>query len=121
MAESPLQNDPNDFPVRRHLQELAQVLRRAHHLDPDARQQLIDLVGALSRDLNVDTLAPADKARVAESLADLLRAVREQEAVGPLRATRERLEAAVIEAEAEAPVAAGVVRRLLDTLANIGI
>jgi hypothetical protein len=34
---------------------------------------------------------------------------------------RERLEEAVVEAEAQAPLAVGLARRLLDTLANIGI
>lgn len=121
MPEKPTPAVHGDDPVRRRLEELAQVLRKAHHLDPATRQKLTDLVAELSRDLGPDTLPPDQRERVADSLTDLTRAVREQEAVGPLRAARERLEAAVVEAEAEAPVASGVLLRIIDALANIGI
>jgi hypothetical protein len=68
------------------LQELAQRLRAADHLGPEAQQAIADLVDA-----------------------------------GLLAAARHRFEAAVTRAELEAPMATGIARRLIETLANLGI
>jgi hypothetical protein len=45
----------------------------------------------------------------------------EQQGRGPLDQIRDRIDQAIGRAEAEAPVLAGVVRRFVDALANIGI
>jgi hypothetical protein len=60
-------------------------------------------------------------AHLAESTALLAHAVHRQETPGLLAAARDRVEAAILAAESKAPLTAGLVRRLLDTLANIGI
>jgi hypothetical protein len=44
-----------------------------------------------------------------------------RDAPGSLAAARDRLEAALLATESTAPLTAGLARRLLDALANIGI
>ena len=55
---------------------------------------------------------------VADSAAQLAQALHQRH---DTRRLRERLEEVALRAEAEAPVTAGIVRRLLDTLGNLGI
>jgi hypothetical protein len=79
-----------------------------------------DLVAELAAcaDLNHST----ESARhLAQSSDELARAIHDPEDAGVLTAARLRLEEAAARAETEAPVATGVVRRLIDALAGIGI
>jgi hypothetical protein len=107
--------------VQRTLQELAGRLREADHLDPEAQQSVADLVEELSRTLHPEQLSSGETTQLAESAAHLARALEEGRDPGVLLAAKHRLEAAVVGAEARAPVVVGVVRRLIDALANIGI
>lgn len=99
------------------LRELAGLLRAADHLSPEAQQALADLVEELSGALP----GTAASAQLAESAAHLAAALHEQKDPGLLERARQRLEEAALRAETEAPVATGVVRRLIDALANLGI
>src|SRR5262249_50218214 len=121
MAEQPTPNPPSDVPVRTLLQQLAAFLRGAIHLGPEARQTLADLVLELSQDLNPYTLPVAEKEHLAQSIAQLTQALQQRPASRSVLTARGRLEQALIQAETEAPVTTGVLRRLIDALANLGI
>lgn len=106
--------------VRARLQELARSLRAAGHLEPEAQQELADLMEELA---GVVALAPtADQTtRLAEHAAQLAQALHQQHDEGLLAAAKKKLEQSALRAEEEAPLATGIVRRLIDTLANLGI
>jgi hypothetical protein len=110
--------DPSDLP--RHLQELARLLQEADHLDPQAQQELAELVAELSQAL-ARKLPSAEVEHLGQSAVHLIQALHQQENRDYLTAARDRLRAAAVRAEVQAPVATGIVRRLIDTLANLGI
>jgi hypothetical protein len=97
------------------------MLRESGSLDPEARHVLAELVDELSKVLNESNPPPAEVAHLGESAAHLAESLHRQHDQGLLGKARDRLGAAVLRAEAYAPVAAGLARRLLDALANIGI
>lgn len=103
------------------IHDLAAVLRQADHLDPEAQQALADLVDALSKHLHTVPLPAAETAQLADSAAQVVRALQQKPPTGLLAGARERLEDAIAAAEEKAPVATGVAQRLLDVLANLGI
>jgi hypothetical protein len=107
--------------VQHTLQELARRLRDADHLEPEAQQSLADLVTELSQTLHPEALSSAETAHLADSAAQLARALEQGRDPSVVRGLKHRLEAAVVAAEARAPVVVGVVRRLIDALASIGI
>jgi uncharacterized protein DUF4404 len=121
VPDKPHPNKPDDNPVRTRLRELAQAVRRAHHLEPETRRKLADLLTGLSQDLKPETLSAEDKAHLVAGIVELSEALEQEKGTGPLTKARGRLEEAVVEAQAEAPVATGFLRRLIDALANIGI
>jgi hypothetical protein len=106
--------------VRTRLQEIVPLLRETRHIEPDVQQALADLVDELIRVM--DPHAPADQsAHLAESSTHLVEALHRKHHAGLIAAAKQRLEEAATRAEAEAPVATGLARRLIDTLANMGI
>ncbi|QDV33088.1 DUF4404 family protein [Tautonia plasticadhaerens] len=106
--------------LRTDLVESARLLRDAHHLDPEERARLAELIDELGQAL--DPAAPPETAaHLASSASALARALHERRDEGLLSSTRARLDEAAAHAEAEAPFATQVVRRFLDLLAQIGI
>ena len=118
MPEQPSSPPPTAARVQAGLQELAQRLRQADHLEPEAQQALASLVEELSQTLTRPEVPSAEMAHLAASAAQLAQALQQRH---DTRRLRERLEEVALRAETEAPVTAGIVRRLLDTLANLGI
>src|SRR5262249_52510488 len=112
---------PTGSAVQARLQELARVLRHTNHLDPEAQQAIADLLAELSQSLHPGWLSWAETTQLVENTAQLAEALRQGQPAGPLQAARKRLERAVLRAEAKAPLLTGIVGRLLDALANIGI
>src|SRR5262249_31016608 len=112
---------PNAAQVRAELQEVVALLRRTRHLDPSAQRNLADAVDELSRAIQPDALPSAETIHLAQTLAELARNLHGKEDKGPLTAVGERLRAAVTRVEAKSPFVAGLVQRLLDALAGIGI
>ncbi len=102
------------------MQELARLLHEADHLQPETQQELADLVAELSKAL-AGELSCAEAEHLGKSAEHMIRALREERDTDYLAAARERLREAAVWAEVEAPVATGIVRRILDTLANLGI
>lgn len=121
MPEQPMPDPSGDRPVQARLQELAAFLREADHLSPGVGQTLADLVAELTRDLDPEKLSPAEKTYLADTIAQLTGALRQRHGPGPIQAARARLQQALAQAEASAPVVTGVLERLLDVLATLGI
>ncbi len=118
MPEQPSSPPPAATNIQAGLHELARLLRTAHHLEPEAQQALADLVDELSGVLTQTEVPAPEMAHLAESTTQLAQALHQRH---DTRRLRERLEEVALRAEAEAPVTAGIVRRLLDTLGNLGI
>ncbi len=116
----PPSDKPGDPAVRDRLDELAEVLEQTAHLDPDVRDRLLDLLDELDEELDANLLTPAAQTELSATLAELSRALRQEEAA-PVEKARGRLARIVTQAEADAPVLTGFLERLLDTLSNIGI
>ncbi len=107
--------------VQARLHEVARMLRGSSSLDSEARPFLAELVDELGATLTASNAPPAELARLAESAAHLAEALHHQHDQGFLGNARDRLNSALIQAESKAPLAAGVARRLLDAIANLGI
>jgi hypothetical protein len=100
---------------------VAQLLRQGDPLKPEARQALADLVDELAPALRSTALPFAEVAHLNDSMTHLVQAIQQGHDSGLLAAARDRVERAIVAAEAHAPVAAGIARRLIDVLSNIGI
>ena len=108
-------------PIQVNLQELAQELRRASHLEPEAQDALADLVEELSKALTPATIASGETAHLAKSAASLAQALHQEQNPTLLSAAKQRLAQAALRAQTQAPVATGIAQRLLDALADLGI
>jgi hypothetical protein len=118
-ASEPPSTPPNHS-ARARLEELAEALRASGKMRPEARKALADLVAELAA--TIDPAAPSAHAEhVAETAASLVRALHQKRDEGVVTAARDRLDEAVERAEVRAPLAVGVARRLIETLAGLGI
>ena len=120
MTEPTLPGPEAAATVGTRLQEVVPLLRETHHIEPDVQQALADLVDELIRVMDPNA-PPAKAAHLAESSTHLVQVLHRKHHAGLITAAKERLEEAAARAEAEAPVATGLARRLIDTLANMGI
>lgn len=122
MSEAPTP-EPSPWPaeaIKGHLLECARRLREADHLDPPSQEALADLIVELVGALD-PSVSSERTAHLAECSAGLAKALHERHETGLVTAAKHRLEAAAARAEAEAPVATGLARRLIDALAGIGV
>src|SRR2546423_1079361 len=103
------------------LHSISQRLRETPHLGPEARQELAALVDELAQALDSSAVPSAEKAHLTESTAHLLQALQQRQDTSLLTTARERLDQAILNAEAHAPFAAGIARRLVEALADLGI
>jgi chromosome condensin MukBEF ATPase and DNA-binding subunit MukB len=121
MSDSPSSNVPTASEIKARLQEIAQRLRGTETLDREAQRSLAELVEELTQTLETENLPPAERAHLAQTAEHLEQTLRHHHDRGVLGKLRESLERAIGAAETTAPVTVGFTRRLLDTLANIGI
>lgn len=120
MAEQTATGETPEPSIGSDIDDLARRLGGVEHLDPKAKATLAGLLRKLAAEL--DQAEPSvQKEHLAESAAELVRAVQDQHEPGLIAAARERLEGAVARAEAKAPVATDLVLQLIDTLAHLGI
>jgi hypothetical protein len=120
VQEQPAKGETSDLSVGSDIEELARRLGGVEHLEPEARATLAGLLRKLAAEL--DQAEPsAHKEQLAESAAQLVRAVQDRHEPGLVEAARERLEQAVARAETNAPVATDLVLKLIDVLAGLGI
>src|SRR5262249_46750008 len=122
MAERPPPGPTAAAQVEASLHALAQVLRQEPPLEAEAQRALAARLAELGNVLAAPAPPPAEVAHLADGIAAFARAAHPRRP-DPAHAAsaRERLEAALLSAEASAPVLTGAVRRFLDALANIGI
>lgn len=118
MSDSLPKSETPEPPVIDEIGELARGLREADHLEPEARGEAADLLGALAEVLDKPSAHAED---LAQSTAQLVRAVKDQHEPGLIEAAWDRVETAVARAETKAPAATDIVLRLIDVLAGIGI
>jgi hypothetical protein len=107
--------------VKESLHDLANKLRQAPPLGPDAQRILAELIDELGNTVVATQVPSTEVVHLAETTTHLLQALQRRHEPGRLAAARDRLETAILRAEATAPVMAGFARRLLDALANLGI
>ena len=107
--------------MRADLQELGRLLREAGHLTPRTQSDLAGLLEELGSELDPAVPPSPQTAHLAETVGRLARSLHEQQHSGLLAAARDRLQAAALAAETEAPVVTGIVRRFIDVLGSIGI
>ena len=117
----PASTPPTAAEVRAHLHNISQLLRNVDHLGPEAQELLADLVEELGKSIETGTVPSQEVARLTECASQFVQAVHEREEPGVLGAARARLQRAVIAAESEVPVVAGLTHRLVDMLSNLGI
>jgi hypothetical protein len=120
MPEQPSKGEEPDPPIADDFEELARHLREAEHLEPEAREKAADLLGAMAEALE-EPAPSAHTERLAESTAELVRAVKDRHEPGLIEKARERLMDAVARAESKAPLATDIALQLIDVLAGIGI
>jgi Domain of unknown function (DUF4404) len=121
MTEQPAAGSPNLSEIQNRLENIAQRLREAGNLEPETKQELADIVEELGKALASCPLPSPEMAHLSDSAAHLVQALHEKHDTSMLAAARDRLEEAIVRVETGAPVVAGLVRRLVDTLANLGI
>ncbi len=107
--------------VRAHLHTIARLLREVPHLGPEAQRLLAELVAELSDAMEAETVPAADLAHLADTAAQLVQAAHAGEEPGFLGKAQEKLEGAAAALEADAPMLAGLTRRLIEALSNLGI
>ena len=107
--------------IRTRLETVATLLRQSKSLDAEAQRTLADLVDELTRSLETENLPAAELAHLAEITDHLAYTLHNQQDLGIVAKARASLQRAVGNAEAGAPVAVGLARKVLDALANIGI
>jgi hypothetical protein len=121
MAEQQRPTAPNagDLPSRLH--EIAQLLRRTHHLGPQAQQALAAMADELGGAFEQTQAPVATTAPLVQSIGQLAEALHHDEERGQLDSARQRLQDLTASVAGRAPNSAAFVGRLLETLANLGI
>jgi hypothetical protein len=121
MAEQhePSSLNPSDVPGRLH--EIAQLLRKTHHLGPETQHALAELADELGKAFEQPQAPLATPVPFVESIGHVVEALHHAEGRGPLNAARQQLQELAASVEGRAPNASAFAHRLLDALADIGI
>lgn len=112
---------PNAADVQATLHRISELLRDADHLEPGARQSLAEVIEDLTGHLGEGGVTPAQLEHLRETTAQLLTALKRPEDAGATEAARERLDEARSALEPQSMFLAGIMRRLLEALAGLGI
>jgi hypothetical protein len=115
------QEQPVAAAVQASLHAIGQALREPHPLSAEAQDALADLLDELGNLLAAPEAPPEAVRHLAEGTARLVQAVHARADAGLLAQARDRVERAILAAEVQSPLLAGIARRFLDALANIGI
>jgi hypothetical protein len=106
--------------LREHLHTIARLLREVPHLGPEAQGLLAELVAELSDAMEAETVPATDLAHLADTASQLVQAAHREDP-GFLGKAQEKLEGAAAALEADSPMLAGLTRRLVEALSNLGI
>src|SRR4051812_20755339 len=104
MPEAPDSPTPDADAVRARLDEVTRLLGPADAVGPELRRDLVGLTQELRRALDAGAMTPAEAARLADSALRLAQGLRQRQDEGVLGRARDRLEEAVLAAEARHPV-----------------
>ena len=121
MPDVPEPTTPSLPAVQARLNDVATLLRASSSLEPTSQRALGELVEELSKALAAAALPATEVAHLADSTAQLAESLHHEHDRGLLGKARDRLEGAVLSAEAHAPNAVGLARKLLAALADLGI
>ena len=111
--------EPED--VHSHLEAISKMLRRPHRLNSSTQAALADLVDELDRALAHSMIPTEEATRLASTASHFADAVHREEEEGVLQSAQSRLEEAAIAVENRSPTVAGLVRRFISLLSDIGI
>jgi|SRR6516162_358974 F0F1-type ATP synthase membrane subunit b/b' len=121
MSQPPSSDLPADSNLETKLQSIAQLLREADHLGPEAQQALAEIVDELGKALRSVPVSSEEAKSLADSTAHLVRAVHQKHDPGLVAAAQGRMRQAITRVENQAPFVAQIAGRLLDTLVSLGI
>ena len=121
MPEQPSGASPSPSDLQARVHAIAEFLRQADHLGPEAQQALAELVDELGNMLRSTAVPSAEMAQLTDSTAHLVQALHPEQDAEARAVALGRLEEAVLRVENKAPTAAGILHRLVETLSNIGI
>jgi F0F1-type ATP synthase membrane subunit b/b' len=121
MPPQPSPDVPADANLETKLRSIAQLLRQADHLSPEAQKALAEIVEELGKALHSATVSSEEAKSLADSTAHLVQALHQRQNQGLLATARDRMRQAITRVEYQAPFAAQIAGRLLDTLASFGI
>jgi hypothetical protein len=121
MPETPEPVVPSVPDVQTRLHDVAKMLRDSSSLDAVSQRSLAELVEELGKALAAAQLPPTEVTHLADSTAQLAESLHYEQDRSVLGKARDRLEGALLNAESHAPLAVGLARRLLNTLAELGI
>jgi hypothetical protein len=117
MSEQP----PTVSQVQNSLHVIAQTLRQPGQLTPETQAALAELLDEVAGALQSGSVPSAEMAHLSESTAHLFQALHQRQDAGVLASARDTLEEAIVRADTAHPVVAGLARRLVETLSNLGI
>jgi hypothetical protein len=121
MEDRPAPNPSEVNDTRSRLRAAVESIRESRTLDPEVRDPLADLLDELDRVLEESHAPPAAVTRLADSASHLAESLHARPDHGLLGRARDRLGDVVYQAEAHAPNAVGLARRVIDALAAAGI
>jgi hypothetical protein len=121
MPQPPSSDLPAESSVETELHSIAQLLREADHLGPEAQQALAEIVDELGKALRSVPVSSEEAKSLADSTAHLMHAVHQKHDRGLMAAAQQRMRLAITRVENQAPFVAQIAGRLLDTLASLGI
>jgi hypothetical protein len=111
----------NSTEVQARLDATARLLAESGDIEPAARRALTELVEEMRTALRSGKVTAGDLAPLAERTAALAESLHHGHEAGVLEQVQEGFREAVVGAEVRYPVAAGLARGVLDTLAGFGI
>ena len=120
MPETDSSGTPSLPEIQERLREVAGLLRESPAIDPESRQALAGLIDELGTALASGVGPSPEGAHLALTAAHLAESLHQQDQ-GRLGQVRDRLEQGLLAAEARAPLVSGLIHRLLEALANVGI
>ena len=120
MSEPGAGEPPSKADLQANLTSLAKQLRTAHHLGPEAQQRLAELLSELSVAVGSSPLPSAETTALASHAGQLVEALKNEADTSVLGEARAKLDRAVLAAEAKT-FAAGMARRVVDVLTDLGI